>query len=139
MHWWQTLVAGGGGAGVLGFLARATRNRKLRRIAADVISPDDLSRVDSTKELRMILDEQRKGYDHLAARVGRLETDLTRLERALADARKRERDLSRQLREERKLSASRISELEHQLTEARARIGALEAQLAEAHDENLSS
>jgi len=51
----------------------------------------------------------------------------------------RERYLSRQLREERKLSASRIAELEHQLTEARARIGALEAQLAEAHDENLSS
>lgn len=133
MSWWQTLVASGGGAGVLGAALRVLRSRKLRRLAADAINPDEVSRVDSTVELRMILEEQRRGYEHLVTRVGRLESDLSRLERALADARKRERDLSRQLREERKLSASRIAELEHQLGEARTRIAALEAQLAEAH------
>lgn len=133
MAWWQTLVASGSGAGVLGGILRVLKSRKLRRLAADAINPDEVSRLDSTTELRMILDEQRKGYEHLAGRVERLEGDLVRLERALADARKRERDLTRQLREERKFSASRIAELETQLGEARARIAALEAQLAEAH------
>ena len=133
MTWWQTLMAGGGGAGVLGVIGRALQSRKLRKLAAAAISPDDLSRVDTAKELRIVLDEQRKGYEHLATRVDRLETELVRLRISLDEARRRERSLAKQLRDERNLSARRIQELEEQLTEARGRIAALEAQLAEAH------
>ena len=129
---WQTLLASGGGAGVLGAALRVLKSRKLRRIASEAISPDDVSRVDATHELRMILDEQRKGYEHLTGRVARLENELVRLQSALNEAKRRERNLAKQLRDERNLSARRIQELEMQLSEARERIAALEAQLAEA-------
>lgn len=123
--WWQTLLIGGGsGAGGAGLLVKLFRNRRLRKMASDALNPDPSpSAID---ELRLILDEQRRGYDHLAGRVTNLENTIASLETKLAEERAVAKNLRRQLREERKVSGARISILEKQLGEARARIAHLE-------------
>jgi predicted nucleic acid-binding Zn-ribbon protein len=92
----------------------------------------------SLNELRVILDEQRKGYTHLVGRVERLEDEVAVLNRLLAEARTREQGLERQLREERLASNDRISALHVELDEARARIAELEAQLARYRPDGLA-
>ena len=130
MNWWNALVSGGGAAGVFGALRYILKSRKLRSVAAQVLDPDsDTSPLD---DLRLILNEQRKGYEHLAGRVTILEHSISNLERKLAEARERERSLQRKLREERKLSGGRIEELERELADAKDRIAHLEEMLREA-------
>jgi predicted RNase H-like nuclease (RuvC/YqgF family) len=103
----------------------------VRRIAAEVLNPE--SHPDAVEELRIILDEQRRGYEHLSGRVGALEDTISVLERRLLEEQTKARSLQRQLREERKLSSTRIAELERQLIQAQGRIEHLEEQLAFYH------
>lgn len=132
MTWWQALAAGSG-AGGTGLFWRVLRSRKLRQIAADVLDGPDTkpnADLDALVELRVILDEQRRGYEHLAGRVETLETTIAGLEQRLADEQDRANTLERQLRRERKDAGLRIGELERQLAGAQARIDHLEALLA---------
>ena len=132
MEWWQALITGTGGVGLTGLLARLWKNRRLRAIAAEVLDPSDSRQMGVLEELRTILDEQRKGYDHLSTRVSRLEDEVANLERLLASAKQRERKLEQQLKEERKQASTRIADLERELAAAQARISVLETQLAAA-------
>ena len=118
--------------GLTGLLARLWKNRRLRAIAAEVLDPSDSRQMGVLEELRTILDEQRKGYDHLSTRVSRLEDEVANLERLLASAKQRERKLEQQLKEERKQASTRIADLERELAAAQARISVLETQLAAA-------
>ena len=118
--------------GLTGLLARLWKNRRLRAIAAEVFDPSDSRQMGVLEELRTILDEQRKGYDHLSTRVSRLEDEVANLERLLASAKQRERKLEQQLKEERKQASTRIADLERELAAAQARISVLETQLAAA-------
>jgi len=93
------------------------------------IGDDDSEDVDT---LRVILEEQRAGYDHLAVRVQTLETRVADLEQQLVAARSRESDLERELAEERVTAGARIAQLEAALAAAQERITALEAELAAA-------
>jgi predicted nucleic acid-binding Zn-ribbon protein len=128
---WQELFIGVGGAGgVTAAALRVLRSRKVRRLASDVLDGDD--RPDALHELKVILEEQRSGYTHLAVRVARLEADVADLSRRLVEARKREKTLETLLRSERRDATARIGQLEHELSEARIRITELERLLAEA-------
>jgi predicted RNase H-like nuclease (RuvC/YqgF family) len=138
MSWWEMLLLGGGGAGgVWAVVRKALSSRKLRSVVADVLDGPD-NKGAPVEELRVILEEQRKGYDHLVARVERLENDVATLNRKLAEARLRERNLEQQLKDERQASAERIAELHAELGEARARIAELEAMLARYHPDGLT-
>jgi predicted nucleic acid-binding Zn-ribbon protein len=128
MSWWQMLLVGGGASGSGGLIWRVFKNRKLREIAADVLDPTP--KTGAVEELRFILDEQRKGYEHLAGRVGALELTISTLERRLIEEQSKARSLQKQLREERKLSGIRIADLERELQAAKTRIEHLEQQLA---------
>lgn len=128
MTWWQTLLAGGTGVGGGGILWRVLKSRKLRQIAVDVLDGPDSS-VDAVAELRVILDEQRRGYEHLAGRVEVLEGTISELEKRLIEEQSKADSLRRQLRDERKKSGARISDLEKQLAAAQHRIDHLEALL----------
>lgn len=131
MRWWESLLVGGGaGGGALAVARKVLSNRRLRSAVADVLDGDDGAPVD---DLRVILEEQRKGYDHLVVRVDRLEDEVANLSRKLAEARARERSLEAQLRQERLTSAEKIAELRAELSEARARIAELEALLSRHH------
>jgi predicted RNase H-like nuclease (RuvC/YqgF family) len=133
VSWWQTLLLGTGGAGGGGVLWRFLKSRRLREIAVDVLDgPDDRDnvRVDAIVELRVILDEQRRGYEHLSGRVETLEQTIAGLQSRLAEEQTRAKSLQRQLRDERKVAGARIGELERLLAEARSRIDHLEALLA---------
>jgi uncharacterized protein involved in exopolysaccharide biosynthesis len=93
------------------------------------IGDDEGAEVDT---LRVILEEQRTGYDHLSARVQTLEAKVADLETQLAAARSRESELERLLDEERTSAGARIAHLEAALAAAQERITALEAELAAA-------
>jgi predicted RNase H-like nuclease (RuvC/YqgF family) len=87
---------------------------------------------DDVATLRVILEEQRAGYDHLAGRVQTLETRVADLEAQLVAARSREAALEQELAEERATAGARIAQLEAALAAAQERIAALEAELAAA-------
>jgi predicted RNase H-like nuclease (RuvC/YqgF family) len=84
--------------------------------------------------MQTILEEQRKGYDHLLDRVVLLENRVADLEQQLIDARRRETDLENELAVERATSGARITELELALEAAKQRIAALELELSDARD-----
>jgi predicted RNase H-like nuclease (RuvC/YqgF family) len=127
------LLTAGGGVG--GWAVWWVRSGRAGRAVAWVLRAGQRDLAD----LRAILDEQRKGYDHLVTRVDRLETEVSHLESELAQARKREETLQRKLRTERQMSRDRIEELERQLCEARDRIAELESQLRSYHPTDGSS
>lgn len=120
------LGAGGGVSGwVVWYIRSGRASLRLSKLFGD--ERKDLH------DLRFILNEQRKGYDHLVGRVDRLENEVVKLETQLSSARKREESLQRRLRLEKQTSGARIEELERQLCEARQRIEELEQQLTFNH------
>lgn len=127
MNWLELLIAGGTGAGGGGLLWRVLRSRTLRKAAAGVIDPDP--HPNAIDELRVVLDEQRRGYEHLTGRVQVLENTISDLETKLNEEQNRAKNLQRQLTDERRKATKRVNELEKALASANDRIAHLEQQL----------
>lgn len=118
----SVLTAGGG---LAGWAVWYVRSGRAQRLAAAF----SRARYRDLEELKTILDQQRKGYDHLSERVDRLESEVNNLEAELLSARKREKALAKKLRTERLSAGEKIKALELELMEARRRIEELEEQL----------
>ena len=131
MKWWEALFIGSTGAGGGGLLWRFFQSRGVRKAAAGLIDPDP--QFSPVEELRLILDEQRRGYEHLSGRVQTLEDTITVLETKLTEEQTRAKNLQRQLTEERRKATRRVNELEKALEAANERIAHLEQQLEAAH------
>jgi predicted RNase H-like nuclease (RuvC/YqgF family) len=132
VKWWEATLLGGSGAGGGSLIWRVLRSRKVREIAADVLDGPDGGK-SGLEDLRIILDEQRRGYEHLAERVGTLEETIVSLEERLLEEKNRAETLEKQLKSERKSASAKVRTLEKQLKEARQRIDHLEALIASYH------